>query len=179
MDTLVVNLFGVPSVGKTRGSFHICDKLKEQNVNVEYVPEFAREKILEGSTAVFDNEVYIFGEQYFRISRLYGKVPIIVTDRPLPLSILYNTNPIWGDTYNNLVMNVFNSMNNLNYLILRDENKPFQQSGRQQTKEESLALNEPLLNILKSNHIKYAQYVGATEQYDLIVEDIIRRINND
>lgn len=179
MNTLVVNLFGVPSAGKTRGSFHICSKLKENNINVEYVPEFAREKIHEGSTAVFDNEVYIFGEQYFRISRLYGKVPLIVTDRPLPLSILYNNNPILGETYNTLVMNVFNSMNNLNYLILRDENKPFQQSGRQQTKEEALALNEPLINIMKSNDITYSTYTGITEQYDLIVEDILRRINND
>lgn len=179
MDTLVVNLFGVPSAGKTRGSFHICSNLKDKNINVEYVPEFAREKIHEGSTAVFDNEVYIFGKQYFRISRLYGKVPLIVTDRPLPLSILYNNNPILGETYNTLVMNVFNSMNNLNYLILRDENKPFQQSGRQQTKEEALALNEPLINIMKSNDITYSTYTGITEQYDLIVKDILRRINND
>jgi len=177
MNTLVVNLFGVPSAGKTRGSFHICDKLKEQNINVEYVPEFAREKIHEGSTAVFDNEVYIFGEQYFRISRLYGKVPLIVTDRPLPLSILYNNNPILGDVYNTLVMSIFNSMNNLNFLILRDENKPFQQSGRQQTKEEALALNEPLMNIMKTNNIMYSTYTGITKQYDLIVEDIIRRIS--
>ena len=43
MDTLVV-IIGVPSAGKTRGSFHICSNLKDKNINVEYVPEFAEKK---------------------------------------------------------------------------------------------------------------------------------------
>ena len=58
---------------------------------------------------------YIFGKQSFRLSRLAGKVDVIVTDAPIMLSALYNEDELLGDNFNNVVMRVFNSYENRNY----------------------------------------------------------------
>ena len=58
-------------------------------VNAELVTEFAKDKVWEESKAVFQNQQYIFGKQYFRLTRLEGKVDVVVTDSPILLSAYY------------------------------------------------------------------------------------------
>ena len=93
-DVLIVNLYGAPGAGKSTGAAYIFSRLKMAGVNAELVTEFAKDKVWEESKAVFENQAYIFGKQYFRISRLEGKVDAIVTDSPLILSCYYGR----GDT---------------------------------------------------------------------------------
>ena len=76
---LVVNLFGAPGAGKSTGAAYIFSKLKMAGINAELVTEFAKDKVWEESKAVFQNQAYIFGKQYFRISRVQGKVDVVIT----------------------------------------------------------------------------------------------------
>ena len=71
---LIINLFGAPGAGKSTGAAYVFSQLKAAGVNAELVTEFAKDKVWEGTKAVFENQAYIFGKQYFRISRLEGKV---------------------------------------------------------------------------------------------------------
>ena len=63
--------------------------------------------------------MYMFGKQSYRIARCAGKVDVIVTDSPLPLSIHYNSDPRLTDNFNLTVMDVFNSYNNICYFFRR------------------------------------------------------------
>ena len=140
-------------------------------INAELVTEFAKDKVWENNTEVFKNQAYLFGKQSYRISRCKDKVDVIVTDSPLPLSIFYNNDPSLTENFNKSVMDVFNSYNNLNYLLLRT--KPYNPIGRHQSEEESDALKEPMVKMLKDRNIQYKEVDGDIHCYDQIVEDVV------
>ena len=148
---IVVNLFGVPGAGKSTGAAYIFSQLKMNGVNAELITEFAKDKVWENNAKVFKNQLYLFGKQSFRISRVEDEVDVVITDSPLLLSIFYNQTPVLGESFNKVVYDVFNSYNNMNYLIHRT--KPYNPSGRMQTEEESNALAQPMINLLADwNH---------------------------
>lgn len=167
---MVINLFGVPGSGKSTGAAYIFSQLKMKGINCELVTEFAKDKVWENNEEVFKNQIYLFGKQSFKMSRCRNKVGCIITDSPLPLSILYNHDPVLDENFNSTVMNVFNSYNNLNYLLLRSA--PYNPIGRHQTKEESDALKVPLVNLLNNRNIPYTEVNGNIEGYQEIIDDI-------
>ena len=167
----VVNLFGVPSAGKSTGAAFIFSQLKLLGINTELVTEFAKDKVWEENKEVFNNQAYIFGKQYFRMSRCADKVDVIITDSPLLLSAFYNKSEILGEDFNNLVAKIFKSYNSLNYLLERD--KPYNPKGRLQTEEESNALATPMKNLLSKYNIEYKTKKGSLKGYSEIVDDIV------
>lgn len=167
---IIVNLFGVPGAGKSTGAAYIFSKLKMRGIEAELITEFAKDKVWENSEKAFQNQAYIFGQQSFRISRMENEVDIVITDSPLLLSAFYNTNPVLGESFNDVVANVFHSYNNINYLLTRV--KPYHAKGRLQTEEESDALAEPMKQLLNKYNVLYTQIPGDISGYDAIVEDI-------
>lgn len=174
MKTLVVNLFGAPGAGKSTGAAAIFSKLKMIGINAELIGEFAKDKVWEENSEVFKNQAYIFGKQSFRQSRCDEKVDVMITDSPLPLSILYNTDPYLTENFNLTVMDVFNSYNNLNFYINRV--KKYNPKGRNQTEEESNSLVEPLKNLLKERNIPFEEVNGDKQGYDYIVKRILEKV---
>lgn len=173
-EALVINLFGVPGAGKSTGAAYIFYQLKIHGVNAELVPEFAKDKVWEQNDEVFKNQSYIFGKQSYRIGRCADKVDVIVTDSPLPLSIFYNNDKRLTENFNKSVMDVFNSYNNINYLLLRT--KPYNPAGRIQSESESDALAEPIKNLLSERNITYKTANGDTSGYDEIVKDVLAEL---
>ncbi len=167
---IVVNLFGVPGAGKSTGAAYIFSNLKMRGINAELVTEFAKDMVWENNTEVFKNQAYIFGTQSFRISRCQDKVDVIVTDCPLFLTAFYNKSPILGKQFNDVVFNVFNSYNNVNYFI--DRVKDYNPIGRLQTEKEAQALREPMLKMLKDYNVDFTTIDGTFKGYDLIVDEI-------
>lgn len=175
---IVVNLFGAPGAGKSTGAAYIFSQLKLKGINAELVTEFAKDKVWEENPEVFKNQAYIFGKQSFRLSRCRDKVDVIITDSPLVLSILYNAEngeeTKFSQHFDKFVLEVFNSYNNLNYLILR--NKPYNPIGRHQTEKESDALVNKLVRLLKTSNIEYSTKFGDLTGYDIIIKDVIAKI---
>lgn len=175
---ILINLYGAPGAGKSTGAAYIFSQLKMAGVNVELVTEFAKDKVWEESKEVFNNQVYIFGKQYFKISRCMNKVDVVVTDSPLLLSCIYNTDPILGEEFNTLVKKVANSFNSRNYFIHRV--KDYNPKGRFQSAEESDKLKDKILDFILSNDINITGMVsGNIEGYDYIVQEILEEIKND
>ena len=174
---LIVNLFGVPGAGKSTGAAYIFAKLKMLGIDAELITEFAKDKVWENNLEVFKNQAYLFGKQSYRISRCKDKVDVIVTDSPLPLSIFYNTGEFLTENFNKSVMDVFNSYNNLNFLLLRT--KPYNPIGRHQSEEESDALKQPMVQLLKERGISYVEVDGDIVGYDKIIEEIKKNLSFD
>ncbi len=172
---LVVNLFGVPGAGKSTGAAYIFAKIKMLGVNAELITEFAKDKTWERNDEAFKNQAYVFGEQAYRISRCADKVDVIVTDSPLPLSIMYNSDKRLTENFNRTVMDVFNSYNNLNYLLLRV--KPYNPAGRRQTEAESDALGATVISLLKDRDIPYCAIDGDIGSYEQIIANIMAIYN--
>lgn len=180
MDTncLVVNLFGVPGAGKSTGAAYIFSQLKMAGVNAELITEFAKDKVWEENPTIFqpDNQIYIFGKQFYKMSRCKDKVDVIVTDSPLLLSSFYNSSKILGEEFNKTVYNCFSSFNNKTYLLKRV--KPYNPKGRLQTEEESDALAFPLIEKLNSWNISYTVRSGDIKDYDDIVNEVLEYLRN-
>ena len=168
---LVVNLFGAPSAGKSTCASMIFTALKMARANVELVTEYAKEKTWEKNEPALSNQAYMFGCQCYRLSILRDKVDIVITDSPLPLSILYNRDPVLGEDFNKTVMNVFNSYENLNYFLLRATR--YDPIGRWQTEEESDAVANQLLSLLDKYHIDVEHKEGKESGYREITEEVL------
>lgn len=171
---LIANLYGAPGAGKSTGAAYVFAKLKMAGINAELVTEFAKDKVWEESKEVFNNQAYIFGKQYFRISRCENKVDVIVTDSPLILSIIYNNSEVLGEDFNKVVLNVMNSYNTKNYFINRV--KEYNPKGRFQSEEESDELSEDIRDFLLKQGIDFYEVEGDTAGYDIIVNDILKAL---
>ena len=169
---ILVNLFGAPGAGKSTGAAYIFSQLKMRGINAELVTEFAKDKVWEGSKAVFENQAYIFGKQYFRISRCADQVDVIVTDSPLLLSILYNNDEDLGGTFDAVVRKVAKKYNSKNYYLKRV--KDYNPAGRFQTEEESDEIATELKRLLDREGVDYKVRRGDYIGYEQIVEDVMR-----
>ena len=173
----VVNLFAQPGAGKSTGAAYIFAKLKMAGINAELITEFAKDKVWEENKEVFKNQAYLFGKQYYRMSRCKDKVDVLVTDSPLLLSILYNDDGTLGEPFNMVITNVFDSFNNLNYWINRV--KPYNPKGRHQSEKEADELIPKLKYLLGSRNVKCKEYNGIEEDYDKIVDEVISILKSD
>ena len=178
MDTKVVNLFGASGVGKSSGAAYIFSQLKMNGISCELVPEYAKDKVWENNKEIFkpENQVYIFGKQSYRISRLIGKVEYIITDSPILLSNVYNKSVVLKKHFEDAVRDCHNSLNNINYIITRV--KPFDPNGRnEKTSEEADQYIPRILEELSKVGDLYdtISIPGDKEGYDAIVREILSK----
>lgn len=171
---IVVNLFGPPGAGKSTGAAYIFAELKQLGINAELVTEFAKDKTWEGNMTALSCQEYVFGKQSYRLARCRNDVDVIVTDSPLPLSMIYNTNPALGEAFDEVVRRVFDTYENMNFYIVRD--KPYNPKGRTQTEEESDKLGENILRMLGILAIPHGVLEGNKDSYDYIIAKVVDKL---
>lgn len=172
--TVIVNLYGAPGAGKSTGSAYIFGQLKMNNISVELVREFVKDKIYEKSEGVFNDQVYILGKQHFRQTNVKGNVDVIITDCPLIIQAYYTDKykfP-YADELRQLVLKLYSLENNINYFVNRD--KPYNPDGRFQTEADSDSISGNLKEYLDNLNIEYKEINGNITDYDSVVADIIK-----
>lgn len=172
--TVIVNLYGAPGAGKSTGSAYIFGQLKMNNISVELVREFVKDKIYEKSEGVFNDQVYILGKQHFRQTNVKGNVDVIITDCPLIIQAYYTDKykfP-YADELRQLVLKLYSLENNINYFVNRD--KPYNPDGRFQTEADSDSISGNLKEYLDNLGIEYKEINGNITDYDSVVADIIK-----
>lgn len=168
---LVVNLTGSPGSGKSTGAARIFTELKQLGVNCELVGEFAKDKTWEHNMTALSCQEYVFGKQSYRLARCRNDVDVIITDSPLPLSIIYNNNPAIAESYPKLVMDVYNTYENISFFINRV--KPYNPKGRNQTAEESDQISLRIKDLYKNLNIGYTEINGDNEGYAKAVQEVL------
>lgn len=168
-NTIILGLTGAPGAGKSTGAAYVFSQLKMLGVDAELVTEFAKDMVWEENPSPFKNQAYMFGEQYYRISRLLGKVDVIVTDSPLPLSIIYNQDPLLDEEFNNMVIKVWKGLNTRDFFIERV--KEYNPNGRNQTVQESDSLSKIILELYDKYSIPVRTMKGLETYYNMIVSE--------
>ena len=174
INTIVVNLFGEPSAGKSTAAMDVTARLKRKGINAEYVSEFAKDKVYEQNSEVFKHQEYIFGKQSFKMGRVRDKVQVIVVDSPLILSIIYNQNEYLSEAFEQVVMNTFNSYNNKNYLLVR--NHDYEVSGRFQNEHDANEVRKRLISELDKLNVSYEIATSSEEDCESIANEIAKEI---
>jgi hypothetical protein len=167
-DTLYVNLYSGPGVGKTSMACDVFAKLKWMKYDCELVREYAKNKVWEESYNVLDDQLYVTAKQHHEMKILNGKVDIVITDSPLLLGLIYNKNE--PPEYESMVIAYYRRYHNLDIFLKRV--KEYNTNGRMQTEEEAIKKDEEILEIFK----KYCYTVGSLPASEESVNDIIKLI---
>ena len=117
----------------------------------------------------------MLGNQLQRIYRCQDQVDVIVTDSPLLLNIIYNHDPLLGTSFSSLVVDLFQSYNNINYFIKRI--KEYNPAGRNETKEEAVEIDSKLLQLLDDNRIPFRTLEGRIDCCKQVVQDGLEELN--
>lgn len=115
---LIINFYSGPGAGKTTVALELTAELKKAGFNVEYVPEYAKELVLENKTELLKDQQHVIDEQYRRLDRFRDSVDVIVTDSPLLLGQVYGEGRISAE-YHNQIRSYYDSLFDLlNFLYL-------------------------------------------------------------
>lgn len=171
--TLVVNFFAGPGTGKSTTMAHCFAELKWKGYDCEMAPEFAKDKVWEGSEHVLKNQFYISGKQYHRMMRLQGKVQIILTDSPLLLATYYGRKE--PDEFTGLLKKYHRAFENFNVFLKRE--KRYNPNGRLQTYEEAKEIDQEFYNLLTEEREQFLEIEATRDNIGKIVEKIEERFN--
>jgi hypothetical protein len=144
-ETLVVNLFGGPGIGKSTVAAALFAMLKLNGVSCELVTEYAKDKVWEGSDDMLRDQIYVFAKQFHRVWALQGKVDVVVTDSPFLLSLYYGRDAT-SDAFKRTVVDEYDKMWNLDILLNRSV--PYDPAGRQQTAKQAIEVDQFLGELL-------------------------------
>lgn len=167
----VINLFGAPSAGKSTTMLGLTYKMKLLKYNVENTPEFFKELIYEeGKVELFGGQLMVLAEQNKRLARLMNKADFVVTDCPLPL-ITYYTDSKYIKDFKEFSLNLFNSYENENFLIVR--NHDFEKEKRNHNADQASIIERELPEFLDKNNIKFKTFKTNDELVEQLINSMI------
>lgn len=160
-DTRIINLFGGPGSGKSTVTSGLFYEFKKRNISCDNPYEFPKQVAWEENSSQINDQLYIFANQHRGIVRSYGKVDFIILDSPILLSLAYKNGydvgypaSIYGDIFDQVVVDIFNQYNNINFLLNRQGGE-FQTDGRFQDETQSSFFHNKIKNILSENKVNY------------------------
>lgn len=87
--TRIINLYGGPGAGKSTSAADLFVILKERGANVELAREYVKRWAWERRDITPYDQFYFLGKQIREETQLYGKVDILVTDKPVLMDVMY------------------------------------------------------------------------------------------
>jgi hypothetical protein len=177
--TILVNLFGAPSAGKSTARAEVFALLKRQGVNCEEVYEHAKKLTWSKRVSELAVQPYIQGKQLRDIETLEEQVDVTVTDSPLFLSYFYGKKYCQGkypDSSFTYFLDQFLWTGGINFFIERV--KPYNPAGRNQTEAESdeiaRELREELDRLAIPYHVVRGDPTGSREIANHVLESLGR-----
>lgn len=168
-------MFGGPGSGKSTMAARLFSDLKNKEVNVELVTEYAKDLTWSKSFDVLSNQLYVFAKQHQRMHRLGDKVDVIVTDSPLLNSLIYHKSP--SEAFEDLVQEEADKYYNIDVFLERV--KKYNPIGRNQTESEANLLDQVIYASVRNYGYRFDLVIpGNTDNVNLIIEKINRAIED-
>lgn len=142
----VINLYGGPGTGKSTTSAGLFFLFKTAYLETELVNEYAKYLVWSDRVNTFQEQGYVFSKQNHKLEILRDKVDYVITDSPLPLSIIYGRDNNYHESFEKYVVDKFNSYENINIFLNR--RKPYNPNGRTQTEDEAQGKDAEILELL-------------------------------
>lgn len=171
--TLVINLYSGPGAGKSTLAAWIFAKLKQLEINVELVTEYAKDKVWEESYGILNNQIYMFSKQHHKLNRVLGKVDVIITDSPIMMGVCYDLED--NLELKKLVYSEYLKMNNLNYFLNRTTN--YEEIGRNQNLEEAIEMDKIIYQHLLDYDIQIKHIDVDKKSRKKLLKKIVKKIN--
>jgi ABC-type dipeptide/oligopeptide/nickel transport system ATPase component len=167
-----VNLYGSPGSGKSVAATSLFARLKKEHVPTVFVNEYATECVLENNQRALENQLVIWATQQFRIFCGYKSAQITVTDSPLLLGLIYQTDaPV---AMQDVILDHYHRYNNFNIFMTLDTGHPYSLAGRVHSLTESMSIENQLRELLYEHDIPFLDYNDANEEeiVQLILESL-------
>ena len=177
--TILINFIGQPSSGKTSLSAKLFARLKELELDAEYVYEYVKGWAWEGKKIGKFDQFYIFGKETHNQSKLFNKVDYVISDSPVMLTAFYHFY-YNGDNALKEVCKDFYKLTDeagvkvLNFYLPRK--KKYNPKGRFQTQEQADQLAKDLLVWLDNEGYSYEVLDCSEEERVEIVLERIREV---
>ncbi|CAA6807793.1 MAG: Unknown protein [uncultured Sulfurovum sp.] len=177
MKTTIINIYGASGIGK---SITACKLYAEMSIsrnygNIELVREFAKDLVWAGDLKTLAHQPSVTNGQVQRQNILLGKVDYIVTDSPLCLGLLYSKEEHL-DEVTNVIATEREKYNEVNILLKRSSDIPFNPVGRVHTLEESIAIDCEIKSLLDTQNIPYIELSNKLDVISIIqhIEEVLR-----
>lgn len=150
--TMYVNFFGGPNTGKTTMAQALNSVLRLDGISSEYIDEYAKAKVWERSRFSLEDQVYISATQRHKILRCEGDYDVLVVDSPYIMGLMYG---MYEPEYAEFLIDDFkrHNVNSLN--IFLERSIPFHKAGRVHTEEDSLVLDNSIVDMLVEEEIPF------------------------
>jgi len=151
--TKIINLFGGPGSGKSTTASGIFNRMKLSGCSVELVQEFAKDLVWQKRWSELNNQVYVTAIQYQRQAALIDKVDYIVTDSPVLLGQIYTPENYFSH-WNPLVKEMFDSFDNINFVLTRKPNT-YDSDGRRENEDSAKDVDIRIVAMLDELSVEY------------------------
>lgn len=177
---LVVNLLGEPGVGKSVTAAGLFYELSINGFKAEVIQEVAKgyawetPKDKDGNSfehPIFNQQIFILGEQNRLLERVKGKREIAIMECPLLLGAIYQPKDYFK-SFEALVLEQFHAYNNFN--ILLERNHLYDNDGRMQNETQSADVRNKLKTFLETHNIPYV----TMKTHEKINQEILIEIRN-
>lgn len=163
----VINFYGGPNSGKSTKAAGLYYKMNMAGYSVELNNEFAKECVWEDNVPMLKDQLYMLAHQHRKILRLVGKVDYVITDSPVMLSGIYRElydGPLYSDLIDKLARECYDKYDNINFMLERPDN--FEQIGRAQNLEDSINIDQAILEMFRDEEIPFYQLKAPTMEQD-------------
>lgn len=159
--TKIINLLSGPASGKSTLAAELFVHMKKQNRNVEYLQEYAKKLVWTKKFDILNNQHLVTYKFYESIRAIAAveEIEYVILDSSILNGLWYNRNNL--DNLSNIekteafILQCFSEFDNINFFINRQEKQAYNQNGRIESKQQALAIDSGIRNILKHHQIPY------------------------
>jgi hypothetical protein len=176
---MLINFFGGPGSTKSTKAARIFSELRAKGYNAELVTEFIKYWAYQGRKCKSFDQVFIFANQLHLIDFLFQHdVEHVVCDSPLFLQCAFSkkfNSPVWKELLS--IAEKFESNYKTCNIWLNRSKIPYETSGRYETHEEALRLDEYIKKFMEITGVQFIE-VDATD-VDKIIEIVFSQISKE
>ena len=168
----VINIWAGPGAGKSTTATGVFYHLKKLHYSVELVTEYAKDMTWEKRHNILTDQLYVAAKQNRRLLRLCDHdIDYVITDSPLLMGLLYTPKDYLNGRWAPVMFELFNQYDNINYVLQRDAST-YQTVGRNQTLEESLEIDQNIVELLQSSNIPFTTVQVKDDPVSLMVKHL-------